>query len=113
VKPREEPAFTKSLLVESVRQAVELSPEQASGVVEAVFESMIEELQRGGKVAIRRFGSFRRRERGARQGRNPLTGTVIEVPPKSVVYFTPSQELRRLLAATVSTPPLNPGRAEP
>ncbi len=107
-KSTEAPAFTKSLLVESVRQAVELSPEQASGVVEAVFESMIDELQRGGKVEIRHFGSFRRRERKARQGRNPLTGAVVDVPAKSVVHFTPSQELRRVLMATAATPTPNP-----
>jgi len=99
-KSREETAFTKSLLVESVRKAVDLSPEQASGVVEAVFDAMIDELHRGGKVEVRHFGSFRRRERKARQGRNPLTGVAVEVPAKMVVHFTPSQALRRVVNGT-------------
>ncbi len=47
--PREDQVFTKSLLVESVRQAVGLSSEQASAVVEAVFDAMIEELHRAAR----------------------------------------------------------------
>ena len=100
MKPREEPVFTKSLLVESVRNAVDLSPEQASAVVDAVFDSMIEELHQGGKVEVRYFGSFRRRKRGARRGRNPLTGVAVEVPAKVMVHFTPSQALRRAVNGT-------------
>lgn len=109
-KSREEPAFTKSLLVESVRKTVDLSPEQASGVVEAVFDAMTNELHRGGKIEVRHFGSFRRRERRARQGRNPLTGALVEVPAKSVVYFTPGQDLKRRLA---DIQPKAPGPAIP
>ena len=104
MKPREEPAFAKSLLVERVRNAVDLSPEQAPAVVEAVFDSMIEELQQGGKVEIRHFGSFRRRSRAARRGRNPLTGVAVEVPAKVVVHFTPSQALRRSVNGTADFP---------
>lgn len=104
MKPRQEPVFTKSLLVESVRTAVELSPEQATAVVEAVFDSMIEELHQGGKVEVRHFGSFRRRTREARRGRNPLTGASVEVPAKVVVYFTPSQALRRAVNGLAAQP---------
>ncbi len=108
MKAKEEPVYTKSLLVESVRKAVELSPEQASAVVEAMFDSMIEELQQGGKVEIRHFGSFRRRTRGARRGRNPLTGAVLEVPAKVVVHFTPSQALRQAVNAADLQPVTEP-----
>ena len=96
-KPKEQPAFTRSQLVESVREAADLSPGQAAAVVEAVFDSMIEELHHGGKVEIRHFGSFRRRTRGAQRRRNPQTGEAGEVPAKVVVHFTPSQALLRLV----------------
>ncbi len=98
-KSTEAPVFTKSLLVESVRNSVDLSPEQASAVVEAMFDSMTEELQRRGNIEIRDFGSFRRRTRGARRGRNPLDGAPVEVPAKVVVHFTPSQALRQAVNA--------------
>jgi nucleoid DNA-binding protein len=68
---------------------------------EAVFDAMIDELHRGSKVEVRHFGSFRRRERRARRGRNPLTGALVEVPAKSVVYFTPSQDLEAYGSAVV------------
>ena len=94
MKIKEEPVFTKSLLVESVRKAVELSPEQASAVVEALFDAMIDELQRGGNVEIRHFGSFRPRTRVARRG------AAVDVPAKMVVHFTPSQALRQSVNGT-------------
>jgi integration host factor subunit beta len=48
-------------------------------------------------VELRGFGSFRLRDRKARQGRNPRSGQSIHVPPKRVVYFKLGKELRSRL----------------
>lgn len=83
--------------------AVELGPREkftqseAEVVVNTVVESIIEALRRGEKIELRGFGSFRLRTRRPRQGRNPKTGTKVEVPGKSVPYFKPGKELRELL----------------
>jgi integration host factor subunit beta len=83
--------------------ALELGPREkftqseAEVVVNTVVESIIEALRRGEKIELRGFGSFRLRTRRPRQGRNPKTGTKVEVPGKSVPYFKPGKELRELL----------------
>jgi integration host factor subunit beta len=83
--------------------ATELGPREkftqseAEVVVNTVVESIIEALRRGEKIELRGFGSFRLRTRRPRQGRNPKTGTKVEVPGKSVPYFKPGKELRELL----------------
>lgn len=45
------------------------------------------------------FGSFVRRARPARTGRDPRTGAVIHVPPRATVTFVPGKKLRKKLEA--------------
>jgi len=62
-----------------------------------MFDSIVRALRSGDKVEIRRFGSFRIRQRRGRIGRNPKIGTRVEVPPKKIPFFKPSKELRELV----------------
>jgi nucleoid DNA-binding protein len=56
-----------------------------------------DQTDRGDKVEIRGFGSFRTRQRRARVGRNPKTGARVEVPAKRIPFFKLSKELRELV----------------
>ena len=89
--------MTKAELVEKVAEAGALSKTEAEAVVKTVLDSIVGALHDGEKVELRGFGSFRLRQRRPRQGRNPKTGTKVEVPGKSVPYFKPGKELRELL----------------
>ncbi len=89
--------MTKAELVEDVARAAELTKKDAERLVEIVFESIIETLNRGEKIELRGFGSFRVRERGARRGRNPKTGAPVDIPAKRVPYFKPGKELKELI----------------
>lgn len=89
--------MTKADLVEDVARAAELTKKDAERLVEIVFESIIETLNRGEKIELRGFGSFRVRERGARRGRNPKTGDPVNIPAKRVPYFKPGKELKELI----------------
>ena len=89
--------MTKAELVEDVARAAELTKKDAERLVEIVFESIIETLNRGEKIELRGFGSFRVRERGARRGRNPKTGDPVDIPAKRVPYFKPGKELKELI----------------
>ena len=66
-------------------------------VVSAFFDSIIEQLQTGGRVELRGFGAFSTRGRDARKGRNPRTGEAVDVSAKSVPYFKPGKEMRERL----------------
>lgn len=89
--------MTKAELVEDVADAAELTKKDAERLVEIVFESIIDTLNRGEKIELRGFGSFRVRERGARRGRNPKTGDPVSIPAKRVPYFKPGKELKELI----------------
>lgn len=85
---------TKAELIEEVIRITELPRKESETVVETVFESIIEALQKNDKIEIRGFGSFRTRQRRGRTGRNPKTGAKVEVPPKRIPFFKPSKELK-------------------
>lgn len=86
--------LTKADLIEEVLRITELPRKESETIVETIFDSIIESIQKGEKIEIRGFGSFRTRQRRGRVGRNPKTGEKVEVPPKKIPFFKPSKELK-------------------
>ena len=86
--------LTKADLIEEVLNVTELPRKESETIVETIFDNIIAALQKGEKIEIRGFGSFRTRERRGRVGRNPKTGEKVEVPAKKIPYFKPSKELK-------------------
>ena len=89
--------MTKADLIEEVSRVVEMTRKDSEVIVEAIFDSIVRSLRAGDKIEIRGFGSFRTRQRQPRIGRNPKTGSRVEVPPKRIPYFKPSKELKDLV----------------
>lgn len=79
--------LTRAGLTEEVARVTEISGEQAAVIVDAILGSMVRALQRGDKVEIRGFGSFHTRQRPARSGRNPKTGTRVEVDQHAAMHW--------------------------
>ncbi|HEY6987784.1 MAG TPA: HU family DNA-binding protein, partial [Bryobacteraceae bacterium] len=76
---------------------VEMTRKDSETIVETIFDSIVNSLHKGDKIEIRGFGSFRTRQRQPRVGRNPKTGSRVEVPSKRIPFFKPSKELRDLV----------------
>ena len=89
--------MTKADLIEEVSKVVEMTRKDSEVIVESIFDAIVKSLRTGDKIEIRGFGSFRTRQRQARIGRNPKTGTRVEVPPKRIPFFKPSKELKDLV----------------
>ena len=89
--------LTKADLIEEVSRVTELLWREAAIIVQCILGSMTRAIERGDKVEIRGFGSFRTRERRARIGRNPKTGAQVEVAAKRIPFFKPSKELQELI----------------
>jgi len=86
-------ALTKNDLINAV--AVHgLSKRQAAAVVEAVFDLMIKAFEKSEDVRIVGFGHFRIRKKASRKGRNPQTGSEIEITARRVLTFKPSKGLK-------------------
>ena len=80
-----------------------MTKKDAEQLVEIVFDSITDSLNKGEKIELRGFGSFRVRERNSRKGRNPKTGTAVDIPAKRVAYFKPGKELKELINGSEST----------
>jgi integration host factor subunit beta len=91
--------MTKAELVEEVARAADLTKKDSEVIVDEVFKNIISSLNRGEKIELRGFGSFRVRQRDARRGRNPKTGEPVDIPAKRVPYFKPGKELKELINA--------------
>ncbi len=89
--------MTKANLVETVAKEADMTKKDAEQLVEIIFESIIGSLNKGEKIELRGFGSFRIRERDARKGRNPKTGEAVDIPAKRVAYFKPGKELKEII----------------
>lgn len=89
--------MTKAELVEEVARVSDLTKKHSEVIVNTVFESIVDALQKDEKIELRGFGSFRIRQRRSRQGRNPKTGDKVDVPAKRIPYFKPGKELKELI----------------
>jgi integration host factor subunit beta len=74
-----------------------LTVRDVEAIVTTIFDEITDALADGRRVELRGFGAFSTRAREARTGRNPRTGTAVEVDAKRVPYFKPGKELREKL----------------
>src|SRR3954469_12832188 len=90
--------MTKADIIENVYEKVGgFSKKEAAEIVETVFDTIKETLERGEKIKISGFGNFVVRDKNARVGRNPQTGEEITISARRVLTFKPSQVLKNVL----------------
>ncbi|OEH85896.1 DNA-binding protein [Desulfuribacillus stibiiarsenatis] len=86
--------MNKTELVAKVAEMTNLTKKDAGKAVEATLDAISEALTNNDKVQLIGFGNFEVRERAARKGRNPQTGTEIEIPASKVPAFKPGKALK-------------------
>lgn len=72
----------------------QLQPRDVELAVKELLEQMSVALATGERIEVRGFGSFSLHYRPPRTGRNPKTGSAVQVPDKFVPHFKPGKELR-------------------
>ena len=85
---------TKQDVVDAVADAAGLSKADANKALDAVIDCIKGSLANGNSVGLIGFGTFEVRERAAREGRNPQTGSKIEIAAKKVPAFKAGKGLR-------------------
>lgn len=71
--------------------------QDADRIVNIVLDEITNALREGGRVELRGFGAFTVKSREARLGRNPRTGTAIDVGAKSIPAFRCGKDLHKRL----------------
>lgn len=86
--------MTKSDLVDSVASKTGLTKKDTARTIDAILETIKEQLKAGEKVQLVGFGSFEVKKREARVGRNPKTMEEIRIPARNVPVFRAGKELK-------------------
>ncbi len=95
--------MNKSELIEALMKKTDLNKRQASAAVDALFSTsedkrktgiIAAEVAKGEKVALTGFGTFERRARKARQGRNPQTGASIKIAAAKYPAFAAGKSFK-------------------
>ena len=86
--------MNKAKLIEKVSERVKIPSKAAKVIVDTVFDSMRESIEKGERIEIREFGTFVVRKYEAYKGRNPKTGKTVDVRPKKLPFFKVGKELK-------------------
>ncbi|NLL31421.1 MAG: HU family DNA-binding protein [Clostridiales bacterium] len=86
--------MNKSELITSMSEKSKLTKKDAEAALKAFIETVEETLEKGDKVQLIGFGTFETRERAAREGRNPRTKEVINIPASTVPVFKAGKEFK-------------------
>ena len=75
------------------------SKKDAEKAVKAFTDVVSEELVNGGKIQLVGFGTFEVSERAAREGRNPKSGEVMNIPASKTPKFKAGKALKDMVNA--------------
>lgn len=89
--------MNRAELISAVAEATGQPKTHVSDTLAAVVHTITGALAKGHKVTLVGFGTFDRRQRQARTGRNPRTMDVLKIPAARVPAFRPGLELKQIV----------------
>jgi DNA-binding protein HU-beta len=90
--------MTKADLINAVAGAKsvsnDLSKKAVQSVIDETFEQIKKAVKKDERFSFPGFGTFNKKRRAARSGRNPQTGEKIKIKAQTTVGFRPAQALK-------------------
>ncbi len=93
----------KPELAAVIAEKTDLTKEKANLVLNVILESITGALDKD-SVTLVGFGTFEKRHRGARTGKNPQTGEPVKIKATNTVAFKPGKTLRELINVSSDAP---------
>ncbi len=90
--------MTKTALIRSMADQLELPTKQVGTILETLAATAISETKKNGEFTIPGIGKLVKAERKARLGRNPQTGESIKIKAKTVVKFRVAKSAKDTIA---------------
>lgn len=84
-----EPKLTINELIIALQKKADISDEKAKDFINRYFSIIATELKTNDSVTVSKFGTFKKKWKKQRTGRNPKTGENIEVAARYQISFTP------------------------
>jgi DNA-binding protein HU-beta len=90
----------KTELIDSVAKTTGETKRVVGDVVDGVVDTIQKQVKKGDKVTLPGFGTFSRKQRAARQARNPQTGEAIKVRAAKVPAFKPGTGFKTFVSGS-------------
>ena len=91
--------MNKGELVDAIAEKASITKKDADAVLSAFLETIVEAVASGDKVTLVGFGSFEKRDRKEREGRNPKTGETMTIAATTVPGFSAGKLFKDKVAA--------------
>jgi DNA-binding protein HU-beta len=98
--------MNRAELVENVAKATGQPKSEVTRTLAAMIHTITGSLATGDKVTLVGFGTFERRNRKARTGRNPRTLSPLRIPAARVPAFRAGKELKDIVNGRARQPQL-------
>jgi len=93
--------MTKADLIDKIYKSKKVpkgtTKKAVTAVVEATFSEIKNAVKKEDRFSYPQFGTFAKRKRKARSGRNPRTGAKITIPARTTVAFRPASSLKTMM----------------
>ena len=86
--------MTKSQFVTTLAELMGVAKKEASDAWDKFVELAYKEVKSSGEFNLPGLGKLVKKQRAARQGRNPMTGASIQIPAKTVVKFRVAKQAK-------------------
>ena len=84
----------KSELVDAIAEGADISKASAGRALDSAIEAITSALSNGDQVSLVGFGTYSVKHRAARTGRNPQTGSEIQIAAVNVPSFKAGKALK-------------------
>jgi DNA-binding protein HU-beta len=98
--------MNKSEFIDELANRYDGNRKEAEQALENVLDTITREVMKGEKVSITGFGSFEKRVRNPRWGRNPQTGERLKMKKKTVPKFKAGQAFKDVTSGAKKLAPL-------
>ena len=89
--------LTKKDLINSIYMQIGFSKKISENLLDDILLTIIENLKENDKIKISNFGTFTKRIKKSRTGRNPVTKENKIISARNVVLFKPSKEFKHFV----------------
>jgi len=89
--------MNKEELVQEVSKKTGVTQKEVAEILGALVKTVQTAVSKGQKVTLVGFGTFERRQRAARNGRNPQTGKEIKIAAKKVPAFSAGKKFKSVV----------------
>ena len=79
--------MSKSQILQALAEKTGLAKKDVTSVLDTLINLAYAQVKSSGEFSIHGIGKLVKKNRAARQGRNPATGATIQIPAKTVVKF--------------------------